>query len=161
MVLIKCKDCGRDVSTSAAACPGCGAPIANAPIEKKTGSGAGVGCLVIGIVAVGLMIVVGQMDAPSPTSSPRSSTTSASSRHPFEPASQDGLALRLQARRLINSAGERCDAVANTRAGGRVDNGDFFLLADCSGGNTHALLVTPADQIRYYMSCESAFNPVC
>ena len=27
MALIKCHECGRDVSTLAAACPGCGAPI--------------------------------------------------------------------------------------------------------------------------------------
>ena len=159
MALTTCKDCGREVSTSAASCPGCGAPITSAPIEKKTSSGAGVGCLVVGIVVVGLMFIIGNLDAPSPAGSSSSSATSP--RHPFEPAQQDGLALRLQAQRLINSAGERCDAVANARAGGRVDNGDFFLLADCIGGDTHALLVTPADQIRYYMSCASAFNPAC
>jgi len=28
MALIKCKECGKEVSDKAAACPGCGAPIA-------------------------------------------------------------------------------------------------------------------------------------
>ena len=31
MALVKCPDCGRDVSQRAPTCPGCGAPIANAP----------------------------------------------------------------------------------------------------------------------------------
>jgi hypothetical protein len=31
MALIKCAECGKEVSEKAAACPGCGAPIAAAP----------------------------------------------------------------------------------------------------------------------------------
>ena len=31
MALIKCAECGRDVSDLAAACPGCGAPVRGAP----------------------------------------------------------------------------------------------------------------------------------
>ena len=31
MALVKCPDCGRDVSERAPVCPGCGAPIAVAP----------------------------------------------------------------------------------------------------------------------------------
>lgn len=38
MALIKCAECGRDVSNLAAACPGCGAPIprASAPAPSST-----------------------------------------------------------------------------------------------------------------------------
>ena len=32
MGLIKCSECGREVSDKAVACPSCGAPIANAPV---------------------------------------------------------------------------------------------------------------------------------
>jgi hypothetical protein len=34
MALIKCKECGREVSTEAAACPACGAPIKMIPAKK-------------------------------------------------------------------------------------------------------------------------------
>lgn len=34
MALIKCGDCGRDVSSSATSCPGCGRPIATGIVEK-------------------------------------------------------------------------------------------------------------------------------
>ena len=41
MAIVKCGECGRDVSTQAAACPGCGAPVgrpvkdAAAPPKKR------------------------------------------------------------------------------------------------------------------------------
>jgi hypothetical protein len=35
MALIACPDCGKEVSSSAAACNGCGAPIAGALVAKK------------------------------------------------------------------------------------------------------------------------------
>lgn len=34
MGLSKCGECGRDVSARAAACPGCGAPIAGAAVTQ-------------------------------------------------------------------------------------------------------------------------------
>lgn len=34
MALIKCHECGRDISTEAAACPGCGAPVRKAPAPQ-------------------------------------------------------------------------------------------------------------------------------
>jgi uncharacterized membrane protein YdbT with pleckstrin-like domain len=37
MSLIKCPECGKEVSTAAAACPSCGYPIAgNVPVAEKT-----------------------------------------------------------------------------------------------------------------------------
>ena len=51
MSLKPCKDCGREVSTSAASCPNCGAPIRMS----------GVGCLdsLVKIVSVVLLIAIG------------------------------------------------------------------------------------------------------
>src|SRR3990167_10843228 len=39
MALTKCNDCGRDVSTSAAACPNCGCPIQGAPVQSQSHTG--------------------------------------------------------------------------------------------------------------------------
>ncbi len=36
MALIKCPDCGREVSTYAAGCPGCGHPITHLPPDSHT-----------------------------------------------------------------------------------------------------------------------------
>jgi DNA-directed RNA polymerase subunit RPC12/RpoP len=62
MALIKCAECGREVSDKAAACPGCGAPIAAAAVPSvqeshvrvtRTGAkweGIGFVLIVVGIV---------------------------------------------------------------------------------------------------------------
>ncbi|HEY3321313.1 MAG TPA: zinc-ribbon domain-containing protein [Planctomycetota bacterium] len=36
MALIKCPECGHDVSTNAAACPQCGSPISETPKRVST-----------------------------------------------------------------------------------------------------------------------------
>lgn len=60
MALIKCHECGGDVSTEASACPKCGAPPAKqatapaTPAKKKDGVGIGG---VIGIVVIVLFIL--------------------------------------------------------------------------------------------------------
>lgn len=55
MALVKCKECGKEVSNKAESCPGCGKPI-----KKKEKEG-GIGCLLIlGFVA--LMVYVGFSD---------------------------------------------------------------------------------------------------
>ena len=38
MALTQCPDCGKEVSTSAVACPNCGAPIAGASEAKAAGA---------------------------------------------------------------------------------------------------------------------------
>lgn len=35
MALIKCTECGREVSDKAVSCPGCGAPIAQVPVPRE------------------------------------------------------------------------------------------------------------------------------
>ena len=37
MALIECKDCGKDISSSAANCPNCGAPISGKPLALMDG----------------------------------------------------------------------------------------------------------------------------
>ena len=69
MALIKCSECGRDVSDKATACPNCGAPvqvISNAPGQSKNGSDKekvsnqnATGCLSIGIALVVIFSVIG------------------------------------------------------------------------------------------------------
>lgn len=65
MALIKCPACGREISSDAASCPGCGHPIAPAPprpeprqSERKstTGRTLGLGCLglVAGLILLGM-----------------------------------------------------------------------------------------------------------
>lgn len=66
MALTKCEECGRDVSTKAASCPGCGAPVeamAQASVQsvppKKKGIGIGKAILVVVAALVGLNLLAG------------------------------------------------------------------------------------------------------
>lgn len=52
MALIKCRECGKDVSTEATACPGCGAPPAQ-PEKQKQGSP------LVGVIVMAVIIGVG------------------------------------------------------------------------------------------------------
>lgn len=52
MAMQKCKECGNEVSSQAAACPTCGAPV-----KKKTRTVAW-GCLTLVVLLVGLVIIV-------------------------------------------------------------------------------------------------------
>ncbi len=61
--LVKCKDCGHEISKKAKKCPQCGAPQ-----KKKTS-----GCAWIALVVLGLLLFVfikGMVDAPPRSSSP-------------------------------------------------------------------------------------------
>lgn len=59
MALIKCTECGKDVSDKAAACPGCGAPLpvkSLVPDEPGTTSGASsLALLAMVIAGIGLV----------------------------------------------------------------------------------------------------------
>ncbi len=79
MALKKCKDCGEQVSTSATACPKCGAPI------KKRISGCAA-ILVIGLVLIVIGIVIRSISGPSPA------TPSSSSEPPTKEQVADNLA---------------------------------------------------------------------
>jgi hypothetical protein len=64
------------------------------------------------------------------------------------------------ARRVINEAGHRCDAVTNFRPGARVDDGSTMLIVDCSDGSSHVVKYGRDKSLRYYMDCASWLNPV-
>jgi hypothetical protein len=55
MALIKCPDCGSQVSSSALACPSCGCPIANAKTAQKPKRHAGLTLFVV-IFGIGLLV---------------------------------------------------------------------------------------------------------
>lgn len=57
MALTTCQDCGREVSTAAQICPGCGRPFAAATLtvqKEKNSGGASAGCAVLVVLIVGL-----------------------------------------------------------------------------------------------------------
>jgi len=71
MALIKCKECGREISSKSAACPGCGAPV-----KAKTNFAAGCLALVGIVVLIGIFSSVSQKHpSTSPGGSPRPSAT--------------------------------------------------------------------------------------
>lgn len=55
MAMTKCRECKKDISNKAEACPHCGAPVAK---QKK---GSGVGCGTVIVIAIVLAIVGGQI----------------------------------------------------------------------------------------------------
>lgn len=79
MALIACPECGRQVSTQATACPGCGAPVAGAPpLAKPSASpparSARIWLWIVG-VPVGLFVltmIAGSIRANSPEGRQRS-----------------------------------------------------------------------------------------
>lgn len=99
MALVKCPDCGRDVSSEAPACPGCGRPMKSeappiaapppvaspvAPPPKKM-SGFKKGCLYVGGAVVALFLVVGLLPtmlrgcgSPPPAATPQPTPAPAS-----------------------------------------------------------------------------------
>jgi hypothetical protein len=86
MALIRCPDCGNNVSDSAPTCPHCGRPIAKPKAVKASKPAAG-GCGSLIIAAIALVVVVSAMskcsdDSPSPSTSPSSSTQAKSSEPP-------------------------------------------------------------------------------
>lgn len=60
MALVRCADCGRDVSDQAPACPGCGRPIARAAVQA---SGPGKSHAAHGAILVGTFMVLGGLIA--------------------------------------------------------------------------------------------------
>jgi hypothetical protein len=64
MALIKCKECGKEISSAATACPNCGKPI------SKT-TPAATGCLVVIIVIV-VLALIGQCSGSNKDSKPES-----------------------------------------------------------------------------------------
>lgn len=88
MALVKCPDCGRDISDQAPACPHCGRPATSTAqtsavassepsSQKKKSSPAAVGCLgCLGLVViVGVISVLGESSRSTDTSAPSAPST--------------------------------------------------------------------------------------
>ena len=62
MAMIKCRECGKDISDMAKACPHCGVPTnPRAERMKEVGSGLqnfGAGCSSIGTVLIVIVIII-------------------------------------------------------------------------------------------------------
>ena len=75
MALIKCKECGAEVSSKAEACPKCGARVASKPM----GCGTLIGIIILGAVIVSAFSSIFSSDSRTGTPSAPPSTSSASS----------------------------------------------------------------------------------
>lgn len=90
MSLIKCKECGAEVSSKAETCPKCGARVA----DKSVGCGTIMGVFFLGVMAIGIFASLGSSgpeNSPSPVASstpPSSSDQPASIPEPPLPGSQ-------------------------------------------------------------------------
>lgn len=62
MALTPCRECGKEVSTAAAACPHCGAPSLLKPKPKGRG-----GCLGLAVLLIGGIILISMIPATPPT----------------------------------------------------------------------------------------------
>ncbi len=60
MALIKCRECGKEISSEATSCPNCGAPVKEDEIKKEIKAGIKIGkkIAIIFIIALLLIIVV-------------------------------------------------------------------------------------------------------
>ncbi len=80
MALVKCPDCGKEHSDSAAACPNCGRPVKAVasvqPTAPKKNIGCGGGCLVL-IVIGGILYAIGSSGTNSSTGTIDSSPNAA------------------------------------------------------------------------------------
>lgn len=66
MALIKCSECGKDISEKASACPFCGNPVGGSPVtiqrtnkKWKASSAFGIAIMLIGVLYVGSNAGVG------------------------------------------------------------------------------------------------------
>ncbi|WP_371436636.1 zinc ribbon domain-containing protein [Polaromonas sp.] len=58
MALVACSECGKQISTLAATCPSCGAPVAGSPASARPPPLVNAGVLGKAVVAIGAWLVV-------------------------------------------------------------------------------------------------------
>lgn len=87
MALIKCKECGQQVSNKAATCPSCGATI-----RRKSGCGSLIVLGIVGFIALGMLgQCASQMKSSSPSSTarqPKNTVEESTPPPPPEPGAQ-------------------------------------------------------------------------
>lgn len=144
MALIKCAECGNEVSDSAASCPKCGAPVARAP-EKVSTLG---GCLRWGLAGFVALVLLGYcMDKTGSSSSQGNSSSTA----PVIPLSGNAahdqlLALGESKRRtllstFLSGSDWKCDSVTDTFFQGRDRNNAAYWNVRCSNGASYSIVV--------------------
>lgn len=84
MALIKCKECGAEVSSKAETCPKCGARVA----AKPMGCGTLVGIILLGGIIISVFSSIFTTDTTDPVTSVQTPTTSAAAPEPNLPGSQ-------------------------------------------------------------------------
>src|SRR5262245_45797076 len=75
MALIKCKECGNEVSTKAETCPKCGARVARKPL----GCGSAIGVIVLAAVILSVFGSLFKDSSHTPSSSPQTTPVAATS----------------------------------------------------------------------------------
>src|SRR5512139_2186222 len=83
MALIKCKECGAEVSSKAETCPKCGAKVSD-----KMGCGTVVGVLFLGLIVIGVFASLFSSPSPESSSPSAASTPTVTNPEPPVPGSQ-------------------------------------------------------------------------
>jgi len=157
VALVKCSECGSDVSDLAKSCPKCGAPVAvEAP--KKRASGCTVAILVgVGIFILALIFSSGR--TPSDTQTASSTGSSATSSTSGNPAHAGLLALSMTERnatlaKLMQSSGERCRSVTRSMYQGQdADNNAYWSLACANRREYQVMIRADASGSTRYLDC--------
>lgn len=150
MALVKCSECGSDVSDLAKSCPKCGAPVAiEAPTER------GHGCLVAILMVVAVLIltwIFSSNRTPSDTQTSGESFTPASSSAVSSPNPvQDRLMARSVSERnailarLMQSSGERCQSVTRSMYQGQDSDHNAYWSLACENRRREYQLMIYAD----------------
>ena len=155
MALVKCGECGSDVSDLAKSCPKCGAPVAAgaaAPPKDRVG-----GCMavILSIVAIVILIVIfSSGKTPSdtqPAGEGSSSTTSSTSSSTSGNPAQDRLIALSESERntllasLMQSSGERCRSVTRSMYQGQDSDRNAYWSLACANRRRDYQLQIHAD----------------
>lgn len=122
MALGKCRECGREVSSDAKTCPGCGV----AHPTRRAGLGCGAGCL--GLLVVGaLFSAIGRGTSSSPTSSLKSDVASAAA--PAAPVDPNARAALIAAMGSGSCRPSKSHALAVVKRHPEWSNDDLWVVA--------------------------------
>lgn len=170
MALVKCSDCGRDVSDAAPACPGCGRPVEPAPTSAsaqrpepaktapKSGGG-GCGVLLVafawmfaaGAGLIVVLVILGSLVPKSKPTSPRSTQETAAGTAAPAPTSSGNRAHDLLIGRpdvqrnktlsaFLAESGESCDVERSFFQGLDKELSAYWNVA-CEGGKSYVVTV--------------------
>lgn len=144
MALIKCAECGNEVSDSAVSCPKCGAPVAKAP----TGGARRVGCLTSALVIFALLVFIGYLTDGIDDPASHTSTTSAAPTIPSTGnRAHDVLLGQSEAERrttltsFLSGSEWKCSSVTDTFFQGLDHENTAAWNVRCSNGTSYAISI--------------------